>query len=234
MQEVLDAQLADIKAGLGPAWAHIGVGRDDGARAGEYNPVLFQPARARLLRQQTRWLSPTPEVPSFGWRAGSRRVITAGVFEHAVTGRRFIAANTHLDNASAEARTEGVGVVLRTLRRLREEWGPLAVSLTGDFNSSPGKGAYGALEASGFVRELYVAAGPRRRFGPYETYTGFEDEDRHTRIDFAWLGPTREEEGEDEDETKWAVERYEVVSNVRDGVHISDHRPVLGDLRLAG
>ncbi|KAK1771972.1 endonuclease/exonuclease/phosphatase family protein [Phialemonium atrogriseum] len=225
MQEVLDRQLGDIREDLGADWAHVGVGRDDGAAAGEYNPILYRPAQARLLHSQTAWLSPTPAVPSFGWGAGSRRVVTAAVFEQVGgDGRRFIAANTHLDNVSSEAREKGVGVVLETIEALREAWGPLAVVLTGDFNSSPGEDAYRAMEGSGRAEDLYTAAGSERRFGPYETYTGFSPDDTPTRIDFIWLGPPAEK--------LWVVDRYEVLSNTRDDVFLSDHRAVVGDLRI--
>ena len=49
LQEVLDAQLNDIRAGLGSAWTHVGVGRDDGHEAGEYSALLYRPAELRLL-----------------------------------------------------------------------------------------------------------------------------------------------------------------------------------------
>lgn len=224
LQEVLDEQLNDIRSGLGPAWEHIGVARDDGARAGEYNPILYRPAQLRLLHNETRWLSPTPDIPSSGWRAACRRVVTVGVFEIAGGGGRFIAANTHLDHVSSEARSKGVAVVLETIETLREVWGPLAVSLTGDFNSSPGEDAYEAMEGSGYMEDLYSASGPTKRFGPYETYTGFSPHDTPTRIDFIWVGSTADR--------KWSVGRYEVLSNIREDTFMSDHRPVVGDMRL--
>ncbi|KAL1835840.1 hypothetical protein VTK73DRAFT_5301 [Phialemonium thermophilum] len=85
LQEVLHEQLTDILNGLNAAddaaWTHLGVGRDDGATKGEYNPILYRPRQLRLLDYRTRWLSPTPDRPSFGWGAGSRRLVTVAVFE---------------------------------------------------------------------------------------------------------------------------------------------------------
>lgn len=225
MQEVLDGQLRDIGTALGPEWAHIGVARDDGATKGEYNPILYRPDQLRLLHDETRWLSPTPDVPSYGWGAACRRVVTAGVFELVAGGGRFIAANTHLDHVSSEARERGVGVVLETVEALQSAWGPVAVSLTGDFNSEPGEDAYRAMVRSGYMEDLYGAAGPERRFGPYETYTGFSPEkDRQKRIDFIWLGPAQDK--------RWKVDRYEVLSNTQNWTFLSDHRAVVGDMRL--
>ncbi|KAK8066194.1 Endonuclease/exonuclease/phosphatase [Apiospora hydei] len=239
MQEVIATQLDDIKAGLnqqaqaqaqGEEWSHIGVGRDDGQAKGEFSPILYRPSALRLLHNETKWLSPTPDAPSFGWGAGSRRVVTVGVFEHAATGRRFVAANTHLDNLSARARREGVQVALGRVQAVQQEYtregeGPLPVSLTGDFNSEPGQDAYTTVTGSGYLGELYELAEEARRVGPYETYTGFSSWKKGSRIDFAWLGPLSD--------MKWTVSRYEVVDNVVDGVYASDHRMVLGDVEVA-
>lgn len=40
-QEVLHNQLLDIQSLLGPEWAYVGVGRDDGQKAGEYSPIFY-------------------------------------------------------------------------------------------------------------------------------------------------------------------------------------------------
>ncbi|KAI1116854.1 Endonuclease/exonuclease/phosphatase [Nemania sp. NC0429] len=236
MQEVLHAQLQDIAAGLGPAWAHIGTGRDDGKEAGEYCPIFYRPDRARLLATTQKWLSPTPDVPSFWPGAGSRRYVLVAVFEEAATGRRFVAANTHLDNASSRARSEGVRIALAVIRDVRDAWrdpgsnpDPLPVVLTGDFNSEPGGDAYAEMVRDGYLRDAYELADARARFGPYETYTGFvpdEIPDVGGRIDFLWLGPDADAAA------PWDVVRYEVLDNVVDGVFISDHRPVFGDIVL--
>ncbi|KAI1128270.1 endonuclease/exonuclease/phosphatase [Nemania abortiva] len=228
MQEVLHAQLVDITAGLGPAWSYLGTGRDDGKEAGEYCPILYQPGQVRLLNSTQKWLSPTPDVPSYWPGAGSRRYVLVAVFEDIATGTRFIAANTHLDNASSQARSEGVKIVLSVIRGVQAAWGPdLPVMLTGDFNSEPGEDAYEAMVADGYLRDTYELADEGARFGPYETYTGFvpaQVPNVSTRIDFLWLGPDAA--------APWDVERYEVVDNVVDGVYMSDHRPVFGDITL--
>ncbi|KAI0187329.1 endonuclease/Exonuclease/phosphatase [Xylaria flabelliformis] len=228
MQEVLHEQLVDITNGLGSAWSYIGTGRDDGKEAGEYCPIFYQAERMKLLNSTQKWLSPTPDVPSFWPGAGSRRYILVGVFEDQTTGTRFIAANTHLDNASSEARSEGVKIILRVIRDVQAQWGPdLPVTLSGDFNSEPGQDAYQTMVADGYLDESYALADEQVRFGPYETYTGFvpdEIPDVSSRIDFIWVGPNAAD--------TWSVTRYEVVDNVVGGVYISDHRPVFVDVTL--
>jgi endonuclease/exonuclease/phosphatase family metal-dependent hydrolase len=228
MQEVLHEQLVDIAAGLGSGWAYIGTGRDDGAEMGEYCPIFYQPGLVTLLNTTQKWLSPTPDVPSYWPGAGSRRYVLVAVFEDKKTGRRFIAANTHLDNASSEARSEGVRIALSVIRDVQTQWGPdLPVTLSGDFNSQPGDDAYAAMVADGYLGEVYTLAGEGMRFGPYETYTGFvpdEIPDVSQRIDFIWVGPNTA--------ATWDVLRYEVADNVVGGVYISDHRSVFGDIVL--
>ncbi|KAI1816475.1 endonuclease/exonuclease/phosphatase [Poronia punctata] len=234
MQEVLHEQLVDIEEGLGGNWSYIGTGRDDGKQEGEYNPLWYRSDKFKLVKHVQKWLSDdTPDEPSKYPGAGSERVVVAGVFEEKEGGRRFLSANTHLDNESEEARVHGVATVLGVLRDLQKEGGgDLPVTLTGDFNSEPGDGdAYGRMVDDGYLKDLYALADEETRVGPfYETYTGFvpdEIPDVSQRIDFIWLGP-----GDKDNEKGWEVKRYEVVDNVVDGVFMSDHRPVVGDVSV--
>lgn len=221
LQEVLSNQLSDIKDGLGDSWDHIGVGRDDGATSGEYSPIIYNTDDLEVIFSETKWLSTTPDEVSYGWGAGSRRIVTIGVFEHISTGKRFIHANTHLDNVSSEARSEGIKVVVAVIQAVQATYGPLGVTLTGDFNSDPSGDAYTTLVGLGYLEDLWSLA---PHIGTNQlTYTGFTTTGV-SRIDFIWLGP---ESGD-----YYTADQIEIVSNVRDGVIYSDHRPVVGDLTL--
>ena len=67
MQEVLWSQYLFIDSVL-TDYESVGVGRDDGAKAGEMNPVLFRKERFDMVRTITFWLSYTPVVQgSKGW-----------------------------------------------------------------------------------------------------------------------------------------------------------------------
>jgi endonuclease/exonuclease/phosphatase family metal-dependent hydrolase len=227
LQEVLYQQLQDIKSGLGSSWKHLGTGRDDGKQAGEFVPILYQPGVLKLVSSSQKWLSPTPDVPSFWPGAGSRRYVIVAVFEVIKTGKKVVVANTHLDNASQTARVEGIKVALKTIKDVRADYPQdTGIILTGDFNSEPGTGdAYGTTDANGLVDELYTLAATNQRFGPYGTFSGFNpNAEPNSRIDFVWLGPNAS--------ATWAVRRYEVLSNVVGGVYISDHRAVVGDVTL--
>ncbi|KAK1579348.1 endonuclease/Exonuclease/phosphatase [Colletotrichum navitas] len=224
LQEALDNQKDDIQNGLGDGWAHIGVGRDDGEKDGEFTPIFYRTDALKLVYQETKWLSPTPDVVSYGWDAGSRRIVTIGVFEHIATGKKFIHANTHLDNVSDQARSEGIKVVVSRIQAVQSTYGPLGVTLTGDFNSDPNGSAYQVLANGGFVEDLYNKA---TRVGSYTgTYTTFDTsrQDSASRIDFIWLGP--------QSANKYSVQQIEIKSNIVDDRVISDHRPVVGDVTL--
>lgn len=222
LQEVLHEQLTGLKSSLGDGWSHIGVGRDDGKEDGEYSPILYRSDIFDVIFEETKWLSETPDEPSFGWGANNRRVVTTGVFEHKETKQRLIRSNTHLDHEVSEARIEGVKIIIDRLEAVQEEYGPLAVALTGDFNSQPDQDAHEEMAKIGYVEDLYDVADERK--GPEDTYTGFAPGTTQTRIDYIYIGP--------KSESKWAAGGYEVLDNEVDGVFASDHRPVVGDLTL--
>lgn len=222
LQEVLSNQLSDVLNNLGSSWAHIGVARDDGATSGEYSPIIYNTNVLRVVYSETKWLSETPDKVSYGWGAGSRRIVTIGVFEHIATGKRFLHANTHLDNVSLQARVEGIKVVVSRIETVQAKYGPLAVTLTGDFNSEPtGTDAYSTLQGLDYVTDMWNTA---TRLGTNQlTYTGFDDVG-NSRIDFIWYGPN--------DGSYYTVKQTEIVGNKVNGIYISDHRLVYGDLIL--
>jgi hypothetical protein len=84
LQEVLHGQLVDINSSLNShnpgKWKYIGVGRDDGVKAGEYSPIFYNTEIHELLSWRYFWLSETPNRPSRGWDASSIRICTVGRF----------------------------------------------------------------------------------------------------------------------------------------------------------
>lgn len=222
LQEALDNQLTDVKNNLGSTWAHVGVARDDGAKSGEYSPILYDRDVLTVVYSVTKWLSPTPDEVSYGWGAGSRRIVTIGVFEHTATGKRFIHANTHLDNVSDEARVEGIKVVVAQIKAVQAAYGPLGVTLTGDFNSDPNGNAYQTLVGLDYVTDSWNTA---THLGTNQlTYTGFTDTGI-SKIDFVWYGPNSN--------ALYTASDTEIVGNKVNEIYISDHRMVYSDLVLA-
>ncbi|KAJ5102173.1 hypothetical protein NUU61_004395 [Penicillium alfredii] len=236
LQEVFHNQLVDILAGLNPDtspevldWAYIGVGRDDGHEAGEYSPIFYRPSAWDLQHWETVWISETPEKPSKGWDATSIRIVTIGMFTHRASGYTVLAMNTHLDNDGSHARFEGARILRAKIREYSEGDFGSRISgtfLAGDLNSAENQEAYSELTAPGGLRDPYKLVDSSRRYGHYNTFTGFGYEDNPpSRIDYILLS---------EGTMAWKVDGYAVLENrFDDGVHNSDHCAVVVDLTLS-
>ena len=239
LQEVLYHQLKDILEGLNQSiegdnaqntarWDYVGVGRDDGRTGGEFVPIIFQPAVWSLEASRTLWLSLTPDRPSKDWGSGSRRVLTAAWFKHQVYERKMLVLNTHLDNASEEARYESASLIVRWIKEwtsTRSGHETLPVILAGDFNSEVDGEAYRLLTSEMSVMTDTEEIAPiNRRYGHLSTYTGFNG-DEAQRIDFILIGPRFG--------NCWKPEGYAVLENrFEDGIFCSDHRAVVADMAM--
>ncbi len=259
LQEVLHSQLIDIDLGLnrsnGPAhprptvseWAYIGVGRDDGQEAGEYSPIFYQPSKWELEMFRTVWLSKTPEVPSKSWDAASIRILTIGRFKHRESQRTVIAMNTHLDDQGPVSRYEAAKIILQEVEgQAKPDSGKrlLPVFLAGDLNSEPDQEAYQLLnDSKSSLIDLRDSIPPNDRYGHHETFTGFGYENEQPkRIDFVFIGRVESTASSSSSsssvvgqipEATFKARSYSVLENkFDDGVYISDHRAVVGDLLL--
>lgn len=239
VQEVLNNQLLDILTDLNQAnttkeWTYIGVGRNDGKTAGEYSPIFYRPAIWQLNSFRTVWLSPTPDVPSFGWDAASIRILTIGTFTHKATGSKLVGMCTHLDDQGTVSRLNSAKIIIDRINNYTGQANytgkpVLPVVLGGDFNSEMNQEAY--LEMSkpySPVTDLELSVPENQRYGNTNTFTGFtEDTSDDSHIDFLWFGP--------KNTTFWDIKTYGALANkFDDGVYDSDHRAVIGDMVLSG
>ena len=133
-QEVLYPQLQDMLRGL-DGYDYIGVGRDDGERAGEYAAIFYKKNRVRLLSQGNFWLSETPERPGLGWDAACRRTATWTLLKDLSCDKEFYFVNTHLDHVGQEARRKGLALIVDRIGQMNPKGFPMI--LTGDFNVYP-------------------------------------------------------------------------------------------------
>ena len=130
LQEALIDQLEYLDKAL-PAYQRVGVGRDDGAEAGEFMAVYYDTAQLELIEVQTWWLSETPEEPSKGWDAACLRTVTVTHFRDKQKKKNeFFYLNTHLDHVGKTARDEGA----RLIASLVPDKIPVIVG--GDMNST--------------------------------------------------------------------------------------------------
>lgn len=110
----------------------VGVGRDDGKKAGEYMAVFYNKKKLSLVKWGTFWLSETPDTPSKGWDAAYFRTATWCLFKDKASGKKYFVVNTHLDNEGAEARANGLSLILDKIAAMNGEGLPVVVM--GDFN----------------------------------------------------------------------------------------------------
>ena len=216
MQEALKGQIDDLEALL-PAYAWIGVGRDDGAAAGEFSPIFYRKDRFELVEQATFWLSETPEVAgSKSWDAAITRIVTWGRFRDKRTGAVFFLFNTHFDHRGTQARTESARLLLARIDALA---GDAPVVVTGDFNVEPTTEAYRVM-VEGMEDARHRSLTPPH--GPDETYWGFtvETDEEGRRIDYIFVSP------------EIHVQHYGVLTDHWNGHFPSDHLPVLAEVVL--
>lgn len=195
-QEVLEPQLHDMLQRL-DGYDYIGVGRDDGKRAGEYAAIFYKKNRVRLLSQGNFWLSETPERPGLGWDAACIRICTWGKFKNLRTKKKFYYFNLHMDHVGIQARREAAKLVVARIKEIAKG---APVVLTGDFNVDQYDEIYRIFTDSGVLKDSYVSA--RLRFAENGTFNSFKsDLFTKSRIDHIFVSP------------QTRVEAYGVLTN---------------------
>lgn len=181
-QEVLYGQLQDMKAAL-DGYDYIGIGRDDGERAGEHEAIFYKTDKIKLLDHGDFWLSETPEKPGLGWDAVCVRICTWGKFSLDETV--FYYFNLHMDHVGVIARREAAKLVVARIREIAQG---APVVLTGDFNVDQTNEIYAIFTESGLLKDSYDAA--RIRFAENGTFNAFKTEYYTTsRIDHVFVSP---------------------------------------------
>jgi endonuclease/exonuclease/phosphatase family metal-dependent hydrolase len=219
LQEPLGHQLRDLERRL-PEYNWVGVGREDGHDAGEYNPVGYRRDRFRRVGWDVFWLSETPAEPgSRGWGAACPRVVTWVELRDGRTDRALYAFNTHFDHESARAREESA----RLLRdRLTAVVGGDPAVVTGDFNCTADRAPVRILTEGGGPRRCLREAGAASRHahhGPTATHDRFAGEPTE-KIDHVLVT---------DDVT---IHQHGVLADHWDGRVPSDHLPVVAELSL--
>ncbi|MGC9364260.1 MAG: endonuclease/exonuclease/phosphatase family protein [Fidelibacterota bacterium] len=141
VQEALWNQMQDL-ATLLPEYDWLGVGRDDGARAGEFMAIFYRKERFQVTDHATFWLSETPEQPGRGWDAACNRVVTWAQFRDRQSRQKFFHFNTHFDHKGSLARLKSAELLLQQIAGIAQNE---SVIVTGDFNSTPTSEVYQIL-----------------------------------------------------------------------------------------
>lgn len=103
VQEALPEQMDDLTV-MFPEFDHVGVGRDDGIRKGEFMGVFYRKDRFAKISDGMFWLSETPDKPGFGWDAVCNRTVTWVKLKDKVTKKSFYIFDTHFDHRGVKAR----------------------------------------------------------------------------------------------------------------------------------
>ena len=199
-QEVLYGQLQDLLKGL-DGYDYIGIGRDDGDKAGEHEAIFYKKNQLTLLDSGNFWLSETPEKPGLGWDAACIRICTWGKFQVNAKKKKdrtiFYFFNLHMDHVGIVARREAAKLVIERIRKIAQG---SPVILTGDFNVDQTNEIYNIFTDSGLLKDSYEAA--HIRFAENGTFNAFKTEYFTTsRIDHVFVSPST------------TVEAYGVLTN---------------------
>ncbi|MGE5419163.1 MAG: endonuclease/exonuclease/phosphatase family protein [Chloroflexota bacterium] len=215
MQEVLSSQYNYLDSML-TDYASVGVGRDDGLKGGEMNPVFYRKDRFDLIRTITFWLSDTPEFPgSKAWGSSLPRVVTWMELADRDTHDHFYFFNTHFAHDSDSARIMSSKVLLD---RVSEIAAGFPFVITGDFNMEPDSKGYSILtgpeESVSLLRDSYFIS-EEKPYGPAYTFNGFSDKPGSGRIDYIFV----------KNGTK--VLGHKTIIHKDGNVFLSDHWPVI-------
>jgi endonuclease/exonuclease/phosphatase family metal-dependent hydrolase len=215
MQEVLARQYEYLDSAL-VNYGSVAVGRSDGARGGEMNPVFYRKDRFDLIRTITFWLSGTPGTPgSKDWGAGLPRIVTWIELAEKGTQKHLFFFNTHFAHDSDSARIRSSSLLLQKVDSIASGF-PFII--TGDFNQLPDSKGYsiltGPFESVPLLRDSHSIS-QKKPGGPLYTFNGFTDKIGSGRIDYIFV----------RDGMK--VLDHKTILKKENGIFISDHWPVI-------
>lgn len=221
-QEALDFQIDYLSKQLDGHHV-VGVGREDGARRGEFVAIFYRAERFSLDDHGHFWLSETPDIPgSKSWGTSQTRMVTwCRLQDRAAADAPITVFNTHFDQRSEQARTQSARLLRRRIERAALD---SAVLVMGDFNATEDESVYSILrhrrDCALRLIDAYRAVHPERD-GRERTHHGFRPETAGQRIDWILHSPDLETQEAGIDRTSFA------------GRFPSDHYPVTATLRFA-
>lgn len=203
-------------AALMPEYDSYGVqrGGDDNEKKSEMNSVFWLKDKYESVMKDTFWLSETPDTESKYEGAGCYRVCSYVMLRNKETGECYLHMNTHLDNASDEARVFGAQVIKDKINEIQltsSQYG-LKIVLTGDFND---------IESGNPIQTISSAltscssAAPQNKKSTYTDWGSLENDGEP--IDFIF--------------TNAAPVDYMILDDTSNG-YVSDHYGVYATINL--
>jgi len=190
-------------------YRRVGIGRDDGNKEGEFAAIYFLKKRFAVVDSGNFWLSETPDVPSLGWDAACKRIVTWVHLEDTLLDNEFYIFNTHFDHAGTIARKESALLLLKKIEELAYCF-ENNIFITGDFNTGSDDPIFLPLKKY-FKSARDVAPVTDKSF----TFNDFgKTEEPAMVIDHIWF-------------TKPVPVEFKVLNKNFGVSYISDHYPVL-------
>jgi endonuclease/exonuclease/phosphatase family metal-dependent hydrolase len=221
IQEGLPDQVDFFAANL-PGHKVIGVGREDGARKGEFSALYINTERFAVTDSGTFWLSETPDKPgSKSWDSALPRIVTWAKLTHRGQPEfRFVDLNTHWDHRGQQARVESAKLMRRWVR---DHANNLPVILTGDLNSTEDSPQFKHLLGDGpdAWTDGYRKVHPTRD-REEATFHAFRGTRLGSRIDFVLHS------------RQFRTVAAEIDRSERNGRYPSDHYPVWAEVEYVG
>lgn len=209
LQEALDFQVDEFA--MATQFGKLGVGRDDGKKAGEFSAILYNRLRFRALESGTFWLSETPDqVASKSWGNNVVRICTWALFEDIASKEMFRVYNTHLDHESQPSREKGIALILKRLAN------NTPTLVTGDFNAGESNPVNKIMRDGGF-RDTWRVLNPS--LPEPGTFSGFKELGKE-KIDYVWV------------DKSWKVNSATIDTSKLYGGWPSDHVPVSATVTL--
>ncbi len=205
VQEALAVQIDELLVHL-PGYAYVGVGRDDGGRAGEYSALFFRRDRFSVVDSGTFWLSDTPDVVgSKSWGNNVVRVCTWAKLR-STSGTEFSVFNAHFDHESQPSRERSAELV-----GTRASGAGLCVVM-GDLNAGESNLVVDKLKGHGFSDTFRLLHPSAVEVG---TFNGFDSNaTKGDKIDYIFVSKD------------WNVVDAGIDRTLFDGRTPSDHFPV--------
>jgi len=215
-QEGLKNQIDDLSNFL-PEFNHYGAGRSDGRDGGEHSTIFYRKEKFKLLNKGDFWLSENPDKPGLGWDATCCNRICSWVYLQDIqSGKKFYYFNTHFDHQGKIARMESAKLVIKKVKEIAV--GAPAI-FTGDLNGGQKSEWYLSLANSGFLTDTYTQI----KY-PYVNNSSFNDWGNEVKgneiIDHVFVT------------NSFTTQRWGVLTDTYHGKYISDHFPILVEVRL--
>ncbi len=214
VQEALPNQIHDLSTALN-SYNYVGIARD-GIDKGEASDIFYKKERLVLLKENTFWLSETPNQISKGWDAALNRICTYALFKDKINKKEFWVFNTHLDHVGEIARTNAIRLILSKINALNTTKYP--VIFMGDFNSEPTEQCIINLKKE--MIDSYDIS-EDKPFGPFGTFNGFKYNEAVTKkIDYIFISRNN----------SFNVKKHGVLTDSKDLKFPSDHFPVYTEI----